>query len=253
MSTALAELNDRVYLEMGEIASDFLQPEVVHNSVVQAHNLRASQTRLSSVNVLLATSSQFTPATLQYDITALIGDGVPAFVEYLDSDGVSWLPMRVIPITSLADYAAADVLAAAFSAEESATAGVEPIEYITFTFLPPGAVRIRFDRDLVRKLLTDDSLLPDHVSELMVKDAVCFSIPRLKIEIDLRSRRDADLRGMKESLKGSLDDMRKQILEIEAPPLIALWKQWAFGDRSAQGAFNKPTPSSRGLYGPVNI
>jgi hypothetical protein len=256
MSTTLAELNDRVYLELGETASEFLPVDVVHNAVVQAHNLRASQTRLSSINVVLATTPQFTPTGLQYNVTSLIGDGTPIRVEYLADDGINpaqWIPMRVIPLASMSDYQAAGILAATFEGDDSATSGVDPVEYINFTFLPAGPVRIRFDRDLVRKLLTDDSLLPDHVAELMVKDAIVFVIPRLKLEIDVSSRRDPELRAIKNDLKGTLDDMRRQILEIDGPPLIALWKNWAFRDRGAETSFNKPTPSSRGLYGPINL
>lgn len=247
MGTSFAELNDRVYLEL-EIVSDFLSVDKIHNAVVQRHNIRVQQSRTSTGNVLLGVTASFTPTEKKHDITALIGKGVPVAIECLDEDGTTWLPLRVTNPNYLTDYTHLGVIAVAFSGEETASNTTEPTQYAEFSLLPGRPCRIKFDRDLVRKYLTDLMLLPDSVAELMIKEAQNSIIPRLKASIDVQSRNDKELRQIARDLKQSLTEIQQQNL-LEIKQLEALWKIWAFKDRSSENSFNKPTPSGRSLYG----
>lgn len=246
MSTSISEINDRVYLEL-EVAAEFLSVDKIHNAVVQRHAVRTAQAGSSAVNVLLGVTPSFTPTTVDHDISALIGKGIPAWLQYLVDD--DWKPMRIINLNQVADYAMLGVLAAAFHSETSATSSVEPVQYVTFTELPGTPCRIRFDRDIVRLGIADNILLPDNVSELIVKEAENMLIPRIKASIDVRCRNDKELRIIARDLKQSLSEIQEQN-KLEIKDLMALWRQWAFTDRAAGGtSFNKPTPSSRGQYG----
>lgn len=246
MSTSISEINDRVYLEL-EVAAEFLSVEKIHNAVVQRHAVRTAQAGSSAVNVFLGVTPSFTPTTVDYDISGLIGKGVPAWLEYFAGD--DWKPMRIINLNQVEDYAMLGTLAAAFHAESSGTSAIEPVQYVKFTQVPGTECRIRFDRDIVRLGITDNILLPDNVSELIVKEAENMLIPRIKASIDVRCRNDKELRIIARDLKQSLSEIQAQN-QLEIKDLLRLWQQWAFTDRAAGGkSFNKPTPSSRGLYG----
>jgi len=245
MSTSISEINDRVYLEL-EVAAEFLSVDKIHNAVVQRHAVRTAQAGSSAVNVLLGVTPSFTPTVVDYNVSSLIGKGVPAFLEY--QVGSDWKPMRIINLNQVADYAILGVLAAAFHSEDSASSSVEPVQYLKFTQVPGTACRIRFDRDIVRLGIADNILLPDNVSELIVKEAENMLIPRIKASIDVRCRNDKDLRVIARDLKQSLSEIQAQN-QLEIKDLMALWRQWAFSDRAAESSFNKPTPSSRGQYG----
>jgi len=247
MSTTISETNDRVYLEL-EIVAEFLSVDKIHNAVVQRHAVRTAQAGSSAVNVLLGVTASFTPTTTEYDISALIGKGVPAWLEYQVS-GTDWKPMRILNLAQIADYSTLGVLAAAFYSLDSDSASTEPIQYVGFTQVPGVACRIRFDRDIVRLGIADNILLPDHVAELIVKEAENMLIPRIKASIDVRCRNDKELRIIARDLKQSLSEIQAQN-QLEIKDLLRLWQQWAFSDRAAAGTtFNKPTPSSRGYYG----
>lgn len=251
MSTTIAQLNDRVYLELGELAAEFCDLDKIHNAVVQHNSILTAHSRESSINVLLGVTPSFTPTTTEYNITSLIGKGIPAWIEKQDDDDV-WRPMRVVPLVQLADYTAMGMLAAAFYAEDSATGSTDPVQYVAFSFVPSTAVRIRFDRDTVKKNLTENTELPDHVAELMVKRVQNSVIPRIKAQIVLKSRNDAELRKLSKDLRDTLSEIHAQN-EMDMKPLQALWKIWAFKDRGNESSFNKPTPSGRTAYGPRSL
>lgn len=246
MSTSLAEINDRVYLEL-EVVGEYLSVDKIHNAVIQRHNVRVAQSRMSSVNVMLGVSASFTPTETTHDVSALIGSGVPAWLEtYSDDD--TWVPVRIVSLVQLSGYAQLNVLAAAFYATEADSDTTEAVQYVDFSVLPGAACRIRFDRDRVRTNLVENAQLPDSVIELIVKEAQNMIIPRLKVAIDVRCRKDKELREIARDLKQSLTEMQMQnTLEINRD-LIPLWMVWAFKDRANESGFTKPTPSSRGMY-----
>lgn len=246
MATDFAELNDRVFLELG-VAGEYCQVDKIHNAVIQKHNVRAMQSRASTINVLLG-ASIFTPTDLTHDLTAIIGKGLPAWVEFQHSDD-TWQRMRVVPLPQLADYGTLGELVASFSAEEAASSATEPVQYIHFSLIPRGDVRIRFDRDNIRMGLKDNMLLPDFVGELIVKEAQNMVIPRIKLAIDVRTNSDPTLaNGVARALKQSLAELATQNA-ADIHPLYEMWKGWAFKDRAGEASFNKATPSSRGAYG----
>lgn len=245
MGTSLAELNDRVYTQLGP-AVEFCDLNHIHTAVVQKHSLRTAQSQASGVNVLLAVSAQFTPTETTHDITALIAKGVPAWIEHLSEDEV-WRPMRIVGLNQLSDYAALGTLAATFYSEDSADSSTEPVQYVAFTFLPGGPCRIRFDRDVVRLGMDHNILLPDNVAELITKEAQNTMIPRIKLAIDMRTRNDEELRRFARDAKQSLSEIHAQN-ERDIKPLHELWKIWAFRDRRSESSFNKPTPSGRNMY-----
>ncbi len=245
MSSTFAQLNDRVYLELS-MAAEFLQLDVIHNAVIQAHTLRVAQSRNSSINVLLGVTAGFTPTTKRHDITALIGKGIPAWIEF--QEGSDWTPMRVVNLAQIADYEQLGIQAAAFEAEESGSSTTEPIQYVNFSLTPSETFRIRFDRDTYRLNLSENILLPDSVAGLIVKEAENSIIPKIKMSIDTRCRNDKALAQIAKGLKESLSEVYAQNT-LEIRDLKRVWHVWAFRDRRGDVAFTKPTPSSRGMYG----
>ena len=120
MTVSIAELNSRVCLGL-KSAAEYLELDDVHNAVVNHVNVRTQFSRVSSINVLLSRSSEFTPTSSPYDITSLIGKGVPMFVEtradVLENAGW-WRPIRVVPLVQLTEYAQMGTLACAFEGRE---------------------------------------------------------------------------------------------------------------------------------------
>lgn len=250
MSVTIAELNSRVYADL-PLSEEYADVIDVHRSVVQKLNVRTSFSRSGSdINVLLSTTAEFTPTTRDYDITALIGKGIPAWLECKYNDlGVSdtFLQVRIVNLSELGDYRTAGIFAAAFWAEESTVVGTPATQYVSFTDIPNSPCRIRYDKDGVRQTLADISALPDHVSDLVVKEAENVLIPRIKVKLAMDMRRNGDLQKSAGIILQTLDGVYQQnMMDIE--PLKKLWEIWAFRARNAQTNFNKPTPSSRGLY-----
>lgn len=249
MSASLSQLDNRVFLGL-EPAGEYLSVEDVHNAVVQRLNTRTMQSRTSDINVLLGTSSTFTPTTIPYDVTALIGKSVPCWLE-VQADTVGgqtwWHPVRNVSLVQLTDYRNLGAFACAFYGEEPSSDTAQPTQYLSFTYLPARTCRIRFDRDGQRTAMTSDILLPDNLSELVVLEAQNSLIPRIKTAITVRTRKDSESVKYAAELKRDLDGILMQNM-LDIRPLDAQWRVWAFRDRSAQPAFNKPTPSSENLY-----
>lgn len=247
--TTLAELNDRVYMELGA-AEEFAALDEIHNAVSQKHNVRVAMSQMSSVNVLLGVSAEFTPTATTYDVTALIGKGVPSFLEMEGDSSVlspRWSPIRIVNINQLEYYAQMGVMAAAFYGEDAGDAETEAVQYVQFTSVPGGPCRIRFDKDSQRIALTNNIQLPDNVADLIVKEAQNLLIPRIKLAITMRIRQDPALKDLAADIKNDLTEIYAQnVVDIE--PLKNLWKVWAFRDRANESSFNKPTPNSGAMY-----
>lgn len=249
MSTSLGELDSRVFLGLSP-AAEFLQLEDVHDSVIQHLNVRTSQSRTSDINVLLATTDEFTPTTAQYDITSLIGKGIPKWLEVQSatySGGPWWYPVRSVALAQFNDYQRAGALAVAFRGDDPDNDTEQATQYVDFTYIPGCPCRIRFDRDSQRTAVDADSLLPDNVVQLIVLEAQNSLIPRIKMAAALRLRNDAEGRKVYAVFADALQNVYAQnVIDIE--PLDMLWRVWAFRDRSAPTAFTKPTASSQALY-----
>jgi len=249
MSTSLAQLNDRAMIGLGP-AAEYVDLTVWHNAVVQALNIRTMQSRSSTVNVLLGTSDEFTPDTIEYDITDLIGKGVPCFIETRgvnQTQYVRWANIRVVPLNQLNEYTAMGTLACSFYGSESSSDTKQATQYVRFTYLPPNVCRIRFDRDGQRIALDADMLLPDTVAELIVLEAQNKVIKAIQLALQMGLRRDEDGRKDSAGIIAMLEGIRldnKETIRL----LDALWRRWAFGDRSKEDNFNLPTPNSSRMY-----
>lgn len=248
MSTSFAELNSRLFMEL-EAAAEFLQLDKIHNAIVQVHNIRAMQSRFSSVNVLLALSEEFTPTEVVHDITTLINQGVPQWIE-VESDTDEWIPIRVVPLVSLQDYRIIGTMAAAFEGLDQSYKGDDEgvTQNIHFSYLPSGACRIRFEADHERTALSGNMVLPDHLADLIIKEAEQQIIPRIKLAMGMRMRRDEELKSILDVVLGALNEIYAQN-ERDILNLLSLWKVWAFRNRSTSPNFTKPTPSGRNFYG----
>lgn len=247
--TSLAELDSRCFLGL-EAAAELMSVNDIHNVVVQRLNSRTMQSRTSDINVLLGTSDVFTPDATPYDVTTLIGKGVPAWVECKQNvvDEVTWwTPVRICNENQLNDYRALGAFACAFYGDEEDSDTEQPTQYLEFTYLPVRECRIRFDRDGQRIALDADIILPDNLAELIVLESQNSLIPRINAAITTRTRRDADLRQYAKELKADLMGIYAQNL-VDIKPLDAQWRVWAFRDRSAQQSFNLPTPRSEDSY-----
>ncbi len=249
MSVSLGDLDNRVFMGLAA-AAEFLALEDVHNATVQRLNARTMQSRTSDINVLLGTTEEFTPTETPYDVTSLIGKGVPAWVEvkgYIVDSIQQWYPVRVVNMNQLNDYQRLGVPAVAFYGEESAGDTAQPTQYMAWTYLPNNAVRIRFDRDGQRTDLEADMILPDNLAELIVLEAQNSLIPRIKLAIAMRLRKDEEGRKLAGGLMAALDGIQRQNL-VDIVPLDTQWRVWAYRDRAAQTNFNLPTPKGQTLY-----
>lgn len=249
MSVSLGEIDNRVFMGLAA-AAEFMTLEDVHNATVQRLNARTMQSRSSDINVLLGTSETFTPDETPYDVTSLIGKGVPAWVEiqgYIVNEIQQWYPIRVVNMNQLNDYQRIGMPAVAFYGDETSSSTAQPVQYMAWTYLPTRPCRIRFDRDGQRTALESDIILPDNVSELVVLEAQNSLIPRIKFAIAMRMRSDEEGRKIAGGLASALDGIRAQN-EIDMVPLFTQWKIWAYRDRAAQTSFNLPTPAGQALY-----
>lgn len=250
MSVSLSELDNRVFIGL-EAAQEYLHLNDIHNVVVQRLNVLTSQSRTSDINVLLATSDEFVPDAIPYDITSLIGKSVPKWIECrVDiTEGVAdrWFPVRAVPLSQLSDYARIGALACSFHGEEPAGDDEQAIQYVSFTYLPPQTCRVRFDRDSQRTALSADILIPDNIAELVVLQAQNSLVPRVQFKLNMDLRRDKELRPIAGGILASLENIRQQNL-VDIEPLYAQWKVWAFRDRQAPTSFNLVTPQSEVLY-----
>ncbi len=249
MTVSLAELDSRCYLSLAP-ASEYIDLAMMHNAVVQRVNVRTMQSRNSSANVLLGTSEEFTPDDVTYDITAMIGKGVPCFLENraVAQDNISWWQnIRVVALPQLNDYMSMGAFACAFYGDETDSATAQPTQYVKFTFLPAGVCRIRFDRDTQRTALDADMLLPDNLADLPVREAQNDVIPAIKLAIQMDLRRDDALRKDAPGILAALNDLYAQNERV-IKELDALWRVWAYTDRAKEANFNNPVPNGQWLY-----
>ena len=249
MSKTIGELNARVFLDL-DLAKEYCDIIDVHRAVTSRLNVRLGFARAGSdTNVRLKTSSEFTPTALQHDITALIGNGTPAWLEMQDTAD-DFFPVRIVNYSQLADFMNNGIMAAAFWAEDAdVNSANEPVQYVSFSYLPTGACRIKYDLDEEKLLVAQVSALPDGIAELIVLEAVNSLIQKKikpKMAVDLRG--NEELRKDYREIVAALDGMFAQNL-LEIRDLNALFIDWAFRSRDVQTSFNKPTPSGRNLYG----
>lgn len=252
MAVTLAEIDNRVVRYLGD-AVDFITLDDVHNATVQALNLRTMQTRSSDINVLLSVTDPFEPVALVTDVTALIGKARPAWLEIAYQgvgigDGIWWTPVRNINLSQLNDYQRAGSFACSFVIDEPA--GPNPVitTHLHLTFLPINrTMRIRFDRDAHQLDMNDEIMFPDNLSELVVMDAFEMVAPSVKMQLASRLRNDPKLQEYGAAVVGALDSRIAYNQNVK-PNLEAMWKIWAFRDRSAETSFDKPTPTSSGAY-----
>lgn len=233
------------------LADEYCSLDDVHRALISKLNVRLSQSRSGSdKNVLLKTSDTFVPTTVEHNITALVGNGVPAWIEMYDSGAEGYFPIRVVNLSQLAVYYDMGTLACSFWAEDTtALDGTAAVQYVTFTYLPSGRCRIRYDLDFVKDRLAQTSGLPEHVEDLIVKETENALIQQtIKPNLTLDLRGNEELRQDYAAIVKTLDDYYQQnVLDIQ--PLVKLWEIWAFRSADAQTSFTKPTPSGRGLYG----
>lgn len=249
MAVSLAELDSRCYLSLAP-ASEYIDLSMMHNAVVQRVNVRTMQSRNSSVNVLLGTSAEFTPDAIAYDITSLIGKGIPYFIEarqVTQGDVDWWQNIRVVPLSQLDDYISMGAFACAFYGDETDSETAQPAQYVKFTFLPAGVCRIRFDRDSQRTALDADMLLPDNLADLPVREAQNDVIPAIQLAIQTDMRRDEAGRPFAAGIVAALNNVFLQNEKV-IKELDALWRVWAYTDRAKESNFNNPTPSGQWLY-----
>lgn len=249
MSVTLSELDNRTMQGLGS-ASDFMALDDVHNAVVQELNIRTMQARTSDINVLLGVTEEFTPDSLNYDITSLIGKAVPVWLEMqsvLITGSEWWQPVRNINLSMLNDFQRRGSFAVAFHGDEPDSDTEQATQYASFTFMPLRACRIRFDRDNQRTAMASDIILPDNLSDLVVLGAQNRLVPRIETEIAARMRNDEELRSIAPALIQGLDNIVAQN-RMDMVALDMQWRVWAFRDRSAATAFNKLTPASSANY-----
>jgi hypothetical protein len=249
LSVSLGQLDNRVFQEL-YAASEYLILDDIHNAVVQELNIRTMQSRTSDINVLLGTSAEFTADVIPYDVTSLIGKAVPCWVEtqaIVQNSMTWWYPIRSVNLAQFNDYQRMGTLAAAFHGDETSSDTAQPVQYLSLTFLTGCPMRIRFDRDSQRIAMDADQIIPDNISELVVLGAQQRLIPRIKIKLAMRLRNDEVGRAIAPVVMGALDQLYAQN-SLDMRPLEAQWRVWAFRDRGANTAFNKPTPSGANLY-----
>lgn len=234
------------------LAAEYLDLSTIHSTVVNRLNELTMFSRSSNENVLLGTTDEFVPDALDYDVTDLIGKGVPAFIEQKgngqdDGSLLSWANIRVVPLSQNNEYRQMGALACSFYGSEGASDTAQATQYVKFTYLPGNACRIRFDRDGERTSLQAVPLLPDNLSELVVLKAQQTLIPRIKSALAMGLRRDKEFAPFARDVMQTLSEVYAQNA-VDIAPLYALWKIWAFKDRSQEDSFNLPTPRSGGLY-----
>lgn len=248
----IAELNGRVWATL-PMVEEYCQIDDVHRAIVGKLNVWTSFARSGSdKKVLLSTTANFTPTTTPYDITALLAGSQPAWIETRNGDSLTdpFYPIRVVPLSQISNYYELGELACAFWAEDTASKNDDQAtQYVSFTFPPSQPCRIRFDMSGVKDTIAQIAALPEHIVDLVVKEAENALIKK-KIQpglaIDLR--RDEDLRKDAPMILKTLDGFYQQNL-LDIKPLLRLWEIWAFRSPDTQTSFQKPTPSMRGMYG----
>lgn len=249
MTVSLSELDSRCYLSLAP-ASEYIDLSMMHNAVVQRVNVRTMQSRNSNANVLLGTSDEFTPDVNPYDITDLIGKGIPLFIEtrWVAQDEISWWQnVRVVPLAQLNDYVTMGAFACSFYGDETASDTAQPTQYVKFSFLPMGVCRIRFERDSQRIALDSDMLLPDNLADLPVREAQNDLIPAIQLAIQMDRRRDEAGRESADRIVAALNNVYLQNEKV-IREMDALWRNWAYIDRAKEANFTNPTPNGSQLY-----
>lgn len=249
MTVSLGQLDSRVFLGLAA-AGEYTTLSDIHDVVVQRLNARTMQSRTSDINVLLGTTAEFTPDSVPYDITSLIGKSVPCWVETKQNlvDGIDWWSsVRIVNQNQFNDYKNMGAFACSFYGDETSSTTAQPVQYISFTYLPVRPCRIRFDRDDQRTDIDSDIILPDNLSELIVLEAQNSLIPRIKNMLALGLRRDAEGRQDAALILNTLDGIYAQNM-IDIKPLDAQWRVWCFRARDSQTSFNLPVPASEALY-----
>lgn len=244
MGTLLAELNTRVLLAFADMPQEYLLLHEVHDAVVQKHSIRLNLARISDINVLLSVSPEFMPNDEPYDITALISNGTPSFVEMNSADG--WQRVNVVNVADIADAKNSGITACAFYGDESN--GFR--QYVQFAFNPSANCRIKFDKSDSPGSIYNTSSLPAHVVDLIVLEAVNQLIPKIKMRVINNMNRKQQTTKDVQLYFNALDSLvRQNMADIEN--LEKLWAVWAFRDRGAQNNVQtrRRIITGRDLYG----
>ncbi len=244
--TQIAELNSRVLFGLGGLPPEWINLLDIHNAVVQQHSVLLNTARVSDVNVLLSITGEFSPSDYEpYDITNLIGNGVPSFVELYSSE-FGWLPIRAINVVNLPTARIQNEECCAFYGDESN--GLR--QYVQFSFAASESCRIRYDKDSAPFQAENYSALPTHIAEYVVLLAQNSLIPKIKLRAMANAKRsNLDLKKV-QFYSSILDGLYVQNLR-EIEPLKRLFEVWAFRDKSSQNsaAAKRFTPAGRRLYG----
>lgn len=244
----IAELNSRVFIGFEDFPPEWIPLPLVHNASVQVLNVLSTQAKFSNVNSVISLSDEFTPTdNSPYNITNLIGKGLPSWIEYKANE-TTWIPIRVVDLSVINSFYNLGALVVAFYGEDTGEDGADVVQYAKFSNIPNAACRIRFDRDNVQNLMQDVLALPDNLSDYPVLLAQNKVIPRIKTKIALNLNRNENERKDAQLLIGLLNDIWQQNM-LDIQPLKALYNIWAFSERPTHKNFNKPTPKSRTLYG----
>ncbi|HXG82654.1 MAG TPA: hypothetical protein VNI84_01380 [Pyrinomonadaceae bacterium] len=247
MAVSLAEIDSRTLLGLGDdLPVEWCSLDDVHSAVVQKNSVRTMQTRFSDTNVLLSKTKDFRAGANPVDVTSMVGNGVPAFVERLVGD--DYVPVRVVNIGQLSNYENSNAIVCAFYSEDARDAGGEVKRFIQFNNAPESFCRIRFDSENVGVSIGDQSALPDALTELIVLEAQNYLIPRVKLKIARNLSRNENERKDAQYITSMLDAVYMQNI-IDIKPLAKLWEIYAFRDRNSQGQTTRPIRSGRNFYG----
>ncbi len=245
MSSTLAELVDRTLSGVGTTAPEICSISEAHNAVVQALNVRLSFARLSQTNSAASVTAEFFPNATSYDITTMIGGGVPVGCEVLED--ARYVSVRAFGLDLLPENNLDMVgFGCAFETQTNEQTN-ESRTFVRFNVVPQQAVRIIYSSGAVLKALDSGSVLPENISELIVLEAQNILIPKIQLRYSTNLNRDENDRKDAQLIVGSFNGIfaanQQRIGMLEQ-----LWRIWAF--KSRQPNFGRrATPKSSRLYG----
>lgn len=240
MATTFAELNARVLEGLGNPDNDLCSLSEVHSANVSRHNTRASMAKASDTNTILSVSANFTPTTVQHNITSLIEKGVPAFLE-ITRNG-RFVPARVVSYNELYKNQLVGEIVCAFYGNDAG------LQFVAFNEAPSVVCRIQYDADTQKVLMASVSSIPDTVSDLIVLEAQNHLIPRIKLKLAQAMSRSEQAKEELQPVFQALSEIYTQNM-MELPDLVNLWSIWAFRDKGAQTNIERRHLVGRYMYG----
>lgn len=241
----LAELVDRTFSGIASPMPEICSLPQAHDAVVQALNVRLAFARHSKSNAAGSVTPEFFPNAITYDITEMIGGGVPVGCEVLEE--ARYVAVKHFPLDRLPENPL-DIVGygCAFERQTNEITGETRI-FVRFNVVPQQAVRILYNSGAVVKDLEQSAQIPESVTELIVLEAQNILIPRINLAISMNLSRNENERKDAQLIIASYNAIFVQNMQ-RIEPLKRLWEIWAMKSRQPNiGRLH--TPRSSRLYG----